>query len=907
MQLKLKHSEHATHAMGGAFIRGNAPAIWLREIHNWNIAPAELVCFIISQNNQPGEAAGLFVIFSNHLPNLLQVQHPYAVIAGKLFIPLDAELSPQVSEPELRSLLIWDYQVFHPAFGFIGFERSDRIQLIDLLQLAEPSSESWHYAHPGQSPWMHLQQISVQPVNAEAIFESVKEAINSKSIEDIPGVESKKSSALSKLLNPLGQASLKGGLFITKGLISALTAGRSNFINESDQPGLLNRLTEWMADKLQDLEKQRDTELKRLSDMFETNTDEALQYAIPLSSKYFSRGSGPSSGKLTKRPSIFNLNKLGGGEAIDGWNVDNYYNELRNKYLKAAERAIANKDYKKAAYVYAHLLGDYQQAANALKQGKHYREAAVLYKEHLDNVPEAAACLEEGGLLLEAIDLYTSIDRHEKSGDLYMVLDQEEQAQQSYELSIQLAAGTKDYLEVSRIIAGKLGDTERAKKTLIKGWHDVKQPEACLEKYFNMVAGEKERPLHQEVKYFFENRGLSYKKMSFLNVLDKINQQHPSAELENTCRNIAYELVTGEVEKGNANSLHMLKNFVPADRLLPADCYRFIHTGNVPAPSKPVTDYQLVADITWKQVLIWRNELLVLGVKSDALYVARINWDGHVEYYPWIVKSQLLGSFLWVANDRLSNRIILHAPNALLMDKTLPENNYFRNELIIECLVWLPKELNALALKEDGITTLHTEKENSFINHYSFDGQLKKSYRLEFGNDHGEKGNAVCLPGPPPVKMTWDNGYFYSFYGGVMLRISEKGVVFVLASQIEGIVFLKAVEFQQTYLQFVMLTNKGCFMIYPEPNAWNVQTVFFAEDILITGLKFINENRLAVISNQKLYIYETRKDHTPYLVHEIETKGNIVTVFPAATRNQVGILEEGGKISVHDVQGMITY
>jgi tetratricopeptide (TPR) repeat protein len=902
MQLKLKHNEHATHTLGGAFIRGQAPAVWLREIDSWKIPPGELVCFIIAQNNQPTEAAGLFVVFQpGKLPNLLQVQHPYAVIAAKLFIPLEAEITPQVSESELRSLLIWDYQVFHPAFGFIGFEKSDQIQLIDLLQLAAPLPEGWHHAHPGQSPWMHLQQINVQPVEPDAIFESVKEAINSKSLEDIPGVKNKEGSALSKLLNPLGQASLKGGLFVTNGLIAALTAGRTTSFSGSDEPGLLNRLSDWMADKLQFLEKLRDNELKRLSDMFETNTDEALQYAIPLNSKYFNRGTGSPSGRLTKRSLNFNLNKLGGGEAVDGWNVDNYYDDLRNKYLKAADKAIANKDYKKAAYIYAHLLADYQQAANVLKQGKHYREAAVLYKEHLNNVPEAAACLEEGGLLLEAIDLYTSIDRHEKAGDLYTLLDQQEPARQCYEQCVEQAAANKDFLEVSRIVADKLGDHPRAKKVLIKGWHDAKQPEACLEKYFNIVAGEKGRPLHQEVQHFFENKGLSYKKMSFLNVLNKVNRQHPSTELENACRHIAYELVTEQVEKGHANSLHMLKNFVPADRLLPTDCHRFIHTGNVPVQLKPDINFQLVADISWKLALTWRSELLVLGVKAKGIYVARISWEGHIEYYSWIVKSQITEPFCWMANDQLNNRIILCAPNTLMMDKTLPENNYFRNELIIECPVWLPQDLNALALMHDGITTLHTEKGTSFINHYLNDGKLMKSHRLYFDNNRGKEGKTVCLPSTGPVEMAYRNEYFYLFYGGVMGRISKEGTVSILEPQNENLVFLKAVEFQQTHLQFAMLTNYGCFMVYPEHSAWNVQPGFFAAGIIITDLKFITENRLAIISQQKVFIYEIRKDHTPYQVHEIETKGNIVTVFQAASRNQLGILEEGGKISMHNV------
>src|SRR5688500_1190281 len=124
MELPLKYNEHATHVLRGAFIQGNTPDVWLQEMHAWQIPLSLLKCFIIQQHNYPKHnyplaGAGLFVVFKKEeLPDLLQVTNPYTVVGEKLFIPIDAELSPAISKPELQSSsLIWDYPIFHPTIG----------------------------------------------------------------------------------------------------------------------------------------------------------------------------------------------------------------------------------------------------------------------------------------------------------------------------------------------------------------------------------------------------------------------------------------------------------------------------------------------------------------------------------------------------------------------------------------------------------------------------------------------------------------------------------------------------------------------------------------------------------------------------------------------------------------------
>ena len=912
MELALKYNEHATHALSGAFIRGNTPDIWLQEMNAWQIPLAQLVCFIISQNNNPVDAAGLFVIFKKEqLPAMLQVRHPYTVVGGKLFIPIDGELSPAISEQELQSLLIWDYQVFHPAIGFIGFERTDRIALADLLQYTAPNAINWAYAQAGQSPWIPLHQIHLQQLTADEVFESIKESISNKPLEEIPKANKKDHPRW--LNNPVSEALLKGAFFLVSRLSSILPAGilgmnagagnigsKADLLREGDngKPGLFSKIINWMSEKIEDLEKQRESELKRLSDMFEKDTDEALQYAIPLSSPYLNRGAATPSAHLSRRPFQFNLGGLGGGNAVDGWNVDTYYNDLRSKYIKAAQKAIEQKDFKKAAYVYAHLLGDYSAAATTLRQGKHFREAAVLYKEHLNNLQLAATCLEEGGLYVEAIELYTSLNQHEKAGDLYMTLDQKGSALKCYENCIEQAAVNKDYLEESRIITDKIGDRPRAKKVLLTGWQDIKQPEACLLKYFDLVADDNNEHLHAEIKTFYSTNDLTKKEIPFLSVIDKVNQKYKTAELENTCRNIAYEVVSEQVTAGNAASLHNLTNFVSGDQLLTPDTYRFIHTFKNAPTQKPATNhFQLMKDVVWKKAITWKNQLLVLGVKSTGLVLARANWDGHVEYYTWNVAMQTDTPILIVVDpDYTNNNILLYAGNVLLTEKSLPQNKYFQDELNVFQPQFIHRYVIGICIHDGDIITLHREDREAFLNRYTLTGELKISLRCTF------KEEGFRIPVANTNEMIWCDESFYLVCEEMVLRISERGDIDVMA-HVDAPVQKMAVNPHYDGLTTLAYAFGDRILFATLDKKISQSINYEVKEIIAIDIKALPDNRFVVADNQKVLVYNLWDfDNPPEIYWQVETENEVVGVFQGPNRDQIRILEANGQITLHNIK-----
>lgn len=904
MQLTLKYNEHATQALSAAFIRGSDPGAWLQEINAWQVPLDKLVCFIIASANNPANAAGLFVIFSKgQLPGLLQVMHPYTMLGRKLYLPVNAELSPAISEQELQSLLIWDYQVFHPTIGFIGFEKSDRINLADLLEYAAPRNVYWGYAQAGRQSWVPLQQIGVQQLTAEEVFDSFKEHISNKPLTDIP--KSNKREVPGWLNNPFASGLFKGVFTVLSGLSSILPEGMfgskdnsgsgKSGRDEGKSPGLFRKIINWMEEKIEDLEKQRESELKRLSDMFDKNSDEALQYAIPLNSPYLSRGTGRQSGSLTKRSTQFNLGRLGGGYAVDGWNVDNYYSELRAKYLKAAQKAIEEKDFKKAAYIYAQLLGDYNSAAATLRQGKYYREAAVLYKEHLKNLSMAASCYEEGGLLTDAIELYTELNQHEKAGDLYRDQGQEESALDCFEKCVVAAAANKDYLEESRLIIDKIGNKPRAKNVLLNGWNDVKQPEACLVKYFELAADDNKEEIHSVVKTFYANNKVVNKEMAFLNVIDRVNQKYKTTELENTCQGIAYEIVSEQVSAGNPASLHVLRNFVAGDQLLTPDCYRFLHTvKEAPKQDPAPRQWKLMEDVHWKTTLTWNNQLLVWGVKPSGLVLARMNWEGYIEHFVWYMKQSLDIPVHALADPAHTNQIFLYGFDESLTEKCLPKNRHFQDELVVTG--FRTYRVIGICMHQHVIAVFQRDMESGepYLCRYALNGAVLETVTCVF------IGAVVKFPPGLNHEMFWCNEHFYIACEHMVLQISAEGAIDILYHAPLPVKQI-AVNKRHDGLTIVAMKCADRVLILTTGQIGEEVEPYEIRGIEVVNMTFLPGDRLVLACSRELQVYNVWDELEPELQWQRETEEEIVAVFPGPNRDQLGVLESNGKITLHNI------
>lgn len=578
--LKLKYTDRVQHNTAAVFFSGNSPEDWLMEINRWNLSMESWECYVVPVSKQSVEPAGLFLIFNGDQPDELELKAPYGVVGKNLFIPVNAILLPQTMASELEDGLLYDKNLMHPQIGLVGFNTSDQIHLADLLELPEANDQRWNLAIQGLKSSVKLTEIRVDQPTPEDILENLMDLIDPHPLKEIFKGKKERAKGMEEIVDRLKEGALLKLLQATRKLDDYLwdfTDSNNSYSDQSTE-GLLGRLENWVSKKLEALHKKQKAEIERLLQLFEENPDEALRYSIPLQGPYAGRGMAPPSSHLSRHNTNFNLNRLGGGSSIDWWEIggENYSN-LRIKYKRTAEKLLLAKDYRKAAYIYAHLLGDYHAAARALVQGRYYREAAVLYKDHLKNIPEAAKCLEQGGLLLEAIELYKELKRSEKAGDLYSQLEQREQAAKHYEMAIEQVVAQDNFLEAVRIVREKLEQPERAKEVLLQGWDVSRQGEDCLKQYFDMIDYDEQEAFDKEIRQIFDFRTPKDKQQDFLNVLLHINDQRVGNKKNDTSRAIAYEILSGQIKDGKRNKLRLLKRFVPEDRMIGSDCNRFNH------------------------------------------------------------------------------------------------------------------------------------------------------------------------------------------------------------------------------------------------------------------------------------------------------------------------------------------
>jgi tetratricopeptide (TPR) repeat protein len=573
--LQLTYDPQCTQTIGGAFIRGNAPALWLREMDNWHIPLEGMVCLIIPEHSGSVTPAGLFVIFGQDIPAAEHITHAYTTIGTKLFIPVHASLHPLLSYDEMASLLIWEWQIFHPGIGFTGFNKEDELEPSELISFAQPVETRWDLAHPGMPPMARLREISVDKSAQEEVLHQLGKEIDTKPLSEING-KSKKPFRLPGVLDFIVKLLMMPVWCVLKifSHIHELLYGNKHAF-ASLAKGWLQRFMDWMEGTKKSLQHSRNSELERLMHLFDEDMNEALRYAIPLNNPYAGRGTAAPSSTLGRHEANFNLGNLGGGGRTDYWNTDKYYESLSTKYYTAAQKAETAKDFKKAAYIYANLLGNFHAAAKALEKGQFFREAAVLYRDHMKKPLDAAECLEKGGLLLEAIDIYKEQNQYEKTGDTYLKLSQEEAAFKYYRKSVDVALLAHDYIKAAKILEQKLRQAELALATLLDGWLAGRKQEDCLDEYFNTVIRTDETLLSQHLRKVFEQHTAPEKQISFLSVLVMANNKTTDPAAKDTARELAYLILSKDASAGNTDKLSLLRHFIPDDQQLPSDYNRF--------------------------------------------------------------------------------------------------------------------------------------------------------------------------------------------------------------------------------------------------------------------------------------------------------------------------------------------
>lgn len=887
MQLQLTYNQSTQLSTRAVIVKGKTPLTWLNAINTWGVPLLQLECYIIPESVQSLEPAGLLVIFpTESLAKKIEYHQPYGMLNNQLLIPIHASLTPDVTIVDLQKALLYPRQIFHPSIGLVGFEKEDRINWSKILKLNNNTHTNWNFAKKGNPPFAKLRSIRV---NTENVLQSFDDMIQRKSLEDLLDKDGKdRDSSLSDTFSKFGLNIIKGGL----GALSNLGQALGEDGGGSSSPGMMDRMQDWVNKNLEELERRRKKELDRLSDLFDKDMDEALKYAIPLDSPYLNRGNaGTPSWKLGRRDTNFSLGGLGGGRAVDGWDMGHsQYMELRRKYLEAANKQLELKNYKKAAYIFANLLGDFSSAANALKQGRFYREAAALYKNHLKNTQMAAECLEQGGLILEAIDLYIEMERHEKVGDLYIKLEQYDRAVKHFEICVDNAMKRNDVVDAVRILEKKLNQPKRALTTAFNGWIDSAQSERCLNLYFDLIVKNK-IDLNPQIKGVFKNHVPIGRRNSFLNVLTKVNNKYANKGITATTRDIAYQIVsTQATQQHQLVNLYQLKKFLPDDRLLSSDISRF--RTRQKNQSKPrttgSTEFQLDKSVRWFSSINYHHQFLVLGVSAqNELHLARGNWKGDIEYYAWSQEILPNDEFRLIADARYSSYVILHHVNGnkYFSPKQLKPNKYFPKGLkIISPKIY--DSPHAIGWKKNGnIVTINFQNQKAQMNEYTTNDVLFRT-------------DSIKLFGVPQnfseIKFR-DNFYHFNFFGNILLAVPQVPDLDKLPFQ--GVRFFEISGYHHP-ITIAAATADEVIISYKDSNN---QPIYFTHQFHAKSLKFIGESYLIAIGNYQLAVFNVSGDH-PELMCEKDFDQKLMNVLSVSKRASFGLLDEYGKVKMMDIE-----
>ncbi len=449
-------------------LTGSDPARWLAELSRWQVELLQ-VCLrpLPGDRSSQGLSGVLVTVTGESRPNV-QYCAEYGCLADRFFLPVEARLEPALSESELAQLLQGhdDDLVYHPVLGLVRISRQERLEVVDLLTPPPAIAVDWGCAQPGTAPLRPL--LSVEPDALPTVEQVLREAG-----EDI-AVDSPRQI-------PRRPRSLRGE--------SSSLAEVGNAVR-----GFLAAAGDWLA-RLQGAAggqagraAVQNRELDRLVDLLKRDPDEGLRYAMPLTAAMH-RGLAPV-GRLMRNVVNFDLGRLfGGGGPASVWEVSHQrYRTLNDCYRELANRELALGRHRRAAYIYAHLLGDFHAAAQALRDGKHWREAAVLYRDKLNRLETAAECLAEGQLWAEAIEAYEQLKADEQVGDLYRQIGQEEAARQAYYRAIDKHCRKDDYVRAARLAREKLESPQEALQFLQAGWPASAQATLCLAEMFRLYA-----------------------------------------------------------------------------------------------------------------------------------------------------------------------------------------------------------------------------------------------------------------------------------------------------------------------------------------------------------------------------------------------------------------------------------
>ncbi|HUA37784.1 MAG TPA: hypothetical protein VMA35_05215 [Candidatus Sulfopaludibacter sp.] len=809
LPLQLRHDPALDTTHAAWFLAGNSAARWLGELVRCGLAGTETRLFIVPRSIEDRTPIGLLVVPSR--PDL--VSHPPVGMAcrrvgNSFFAPADAALHPPVNESELHRLAVAPVSFYHPVFGLSGFETESALHVHDLIE-APPivTSTNWNFARAGAPALPELAAVVlIQPLSVDDIFGGAEEEIGSEPLADLPPAPDE------PVDNALGKSRRGLRRMFAKGISDALrrlphTGRRRTWLNDVE---------DWANRQLRavsgDLEKLRHKELRRLLHLLDSDPEAGLRQAISMNS-FAHRGAAPPEARLVSRSLEFNPGRIGGRPA-DFWNVPHHLQEvLRRRYREMADREMQLGRHRRAAYIYAELLGDLVSAANAFKQGRLFREAALLYEEHLRNPLEAARCLAEGGLLAEAIERYEKLGRWLDVADLQERAGNQAAAEQALRRVVAERLALHDILGAAKLVEERLREPETALQMLLGAWPSSHQAANCLGAAFQLLARlSKHEVALERLAQFKRETVPAPLTLPLLSTLVGAARDYPHEGVRHAAADLSRVLIARQLQRPGPSCeeagrlLEHLVRLAPQDRLLSRDANRYlierrnaeirrIPVTRPPLPgNKPVEirRFELPRQIQWVELRRELHWFFALGLTRKRLTLLRGVWEGEYQSLSWDCPEEMVQSgFVFEPTAEQGKAIALRCSGGeLLAPRRFPASDlFFNRECIAGTPSWLPTQGYPFAFGEDAVWSVHLATGRAILSCYDkVRGQLQRTLDISddlLSNATRSADTRLCLAAVGDlVAVALGNRLLWTTGEGCVKRMDLPGQVIRLCATI---------------------------------------------------------------------------------------------------------------------------
>jgi hypothetical protein len=430
--------------------------------------------------------------------------------------------------------------------------------------------------------------------------------------------------------------------------------------------------------------------------------------------------------------------------------------KLITRYRELALHEKALGRFKRAAYIYAELLGDLNSAAAVLKEGRFFADAAVLYRDHLHQTLAAAECFMEAALFSEAIAIYEKEGKWEEAGDLHRRLENEDAAVAAYRRAVERKISTGDFIGAAALLEVRLQCPQEALALLRNGWPGTPQAAACLAAEFALLGRLGTHVATMERLAALRAEKTAPAKIIMLGeILAGLRTTYPDTAVRETATDLARvkisdHLVHSETVTDIRAATRILSRLAPEDRLLARDTSRYValrseqlsarlqlapprprKTGSGRLePPKLVNSLQLPSGLRWMAVRRVGQIFIAAVRDKDQNFLLRGKWSGRFQAtaMPDLCDERRPVSMLGADESLNQPEVILVLPVHKARFTEVPVTDWFEQRMRVGSPSWVLETVLAMSVSGSQWWSLWANQNEIILDQRAEDGRLMGNF-----------------------------------------------------------------------------------------------------------------------------------------------------------------------------------